>query len=161
MIRRLCSWPMASGALLVAAASTLPGQTRQQTPPIEVGREVMVSGPDTMSAYSEYDADIDPTNPNRMIVCAQPYVPSNNERKGTVHISSDGGKTWRLALEVPPARPGLTIGDPTCAFALDGTAIFSILYENEDGNLGGAGIWDKWIGATGQLITRSTDGGKT
>jgi hypothetical protein len=134
---------------------------QQQAARIAVGPEVMVSGPDTMSSYNEYDADIDPSNPNRLMVCAQPFVPDLNERKVTVHMSDDGGKTWRLSLDARPERKGLLIADPICAFAPNGTAVLSSLIQTLEGGTEGAGTWAGFPGGRGQQIHRSTDGGRT
>src|ERR1051325_162675 len=149
----------ALGALLLVGTIA---SSHQKAPPITVGREVVVSGTDTLSAYSEYMADIDPEHPERLMACTQPFVPSLNERKNTLHASFDGGKTWALALEDLPVRGGLTIGDPTCIYTFNGVAVLSTLAAHEDSGFGQkSGTWEGFPTGIGQRIYRSTDGGRT
>src|ERR1017187_8714694 len=105
ILRVSASVPLALISMLAATAAVSqqprPAAVSQQPrpSPITVGREVLVSGTDSLSAYSEYTADIDPDHPERLMVCTQPWVPALNERKNTLHVSFDGGQTWTLAFE--------------------------------------------------------------
>src|SRR5690348_14639036 len=126
-----------AGALLLATTLAFSDSTSGPSP-ITVGREVLVSVNDTASAYSEYTADIDPEHPERLMACTQPWVGSLNERKNTLHVSFDSGKTWKLALEDLPVRAGLIAGDPACAYAQNNNAILSTLFEHEDAGFGKA-----------------------
>lgn len=96
------------------------------------------------------------------MVCTQPWVPALNERKNTLHMSFDGGKTWSLALEDLPVRGGLIAGDPACIFGVNNTAFLSTLFQHDPEGFGrNSGTWEAWPTGIGQRIYRSTDGGKT
>jgi hypothetical protein len=146
---------MLFGTVLLAASDRAPA------PPIIVGKEVLISGADS-AAYSEYMADIDPEHPDRLMACTQPWVGALNERKNTLHVSFDGGKTWKLGLEDLPVRAGLIAGDPACAYLFNNIAILSTLFQHEEEGFGkNSGTWDAWPTGIGQRIYRSTDGGAT
>src|ERR1051325_9567305 len=126
----------AGASALVGVVLTALTRSSAAPPAIVVGPEVLVSGGDSLASYSEYMADVDPDHPERLMACAQPYIGEINERKVTLHLSFDGGKTWRLGIDRRPLREGLAAGDPTCAYGLGDTALFSVLVEHADDKVG-------------------------
>jgi hypothetical protein len=88
-----------------------------------------------------------PTDPKKLLACSMIFDAKDASRHVIAYASDDGGKSWTPTLEVDRTT---FVGDPDCAFGLDGAAYLSALplhYESSADHE--------------TLIYRSSDGGKT
>lgn len=112
---------------------------------ITVGPNVQVSTARGEMAHNEVLLSADPLKPNRLIGCTMAFSAKQNKVVTIVYVSSDGGKSWDLALT---NDRGIHSGDPTCTFGRDGTAYFAAIERMESGS-------------QRLVVYRSKDGGKT
>src|SRR5688572_19805963 len=105
-------------------------------------------------------ASLDPSNPERMVACSMPFDPEGNDIRTALYVTFDGGRSWAFSKDIYPA------GDPACAYATDGTLLFTGLardtidvaprserpYHN---------TFETWPKTKGMRLYRSPDGGRT
>lgn len=111
---------------------------------IAVGKNVQVSAAFPDGQHFELLANVDPSDPSRMIACS--YIYPHDAAKGStiVYSSFDGGKSWAPTLG--PAGFDET-GDPVCTFGNGGEAYYSMLGRKD--------------GKAYTALYRSEDGGRT
>jgi len=95
-------------------------QTQLALPQLEIEARVEVSPPGG-GFYNWYEAAADPMDPKNLIVCGSKGVAKENARYGFVFSSSDGGLTWRQALE---DQNSAWVSEQSCAFGANGRAYF-------------------------------------
>jgi hypothetical protein len=87
---------------------------------IRLESKVKVSPP-TGGWYPWYEMEADPSDPNNLIACGSRWDVKDNAFYGFVYSSSDGGNTWRTALE---DRNSTWVSEQSCAFGVNGRAYF-------------------------------------
>lgn len=100
--------------LFVLMASECPAQQ------IRVEAKVEVS-PSEGGWYPWYEIAADPTDPNNLIACGSKWDSRENAFYGFVYSSSDGGNTWRIALE---DKNTTWVTEHSCAFGVNGKVYF-------------------------------------
>src|SRR5437879_6811698 len=104
----------ATAALLFSSHAS--GGQSPNKPIVRVGPNVYVSTDRAKTGLNEVVLATDPTNSQRLLVCAQTdYLVGHANTFG--YISTDGGKTWGGGVE----SSDFNSGDPACAFGPDGT----------------------------------------
>lgn len=161
--------------LLATGALTLGCRAERQRPagptaaspdrsPITVGPNVHVSAAKPASDHTEYMADADPADPNRLMVCSMIYSQERNLLTSGLYASADGGATWALALDDGSSRPG-GVWDPACAFGARGEAYFATLTFHDELKREDVNTYEKWSmkspASDYMAVHRSTDGGRT
>lgn len=131
-------------AALTLHATPLEAQARQR---IEVAANVHVSAAHPAAPHFETQIAAHPRDSAHIIGCAMRFSTRENRFTTVVHLSRDGGRTWRQTLELDR---GLTSFDPTCVIAPDGTAYFAAF-----------GYFESPGGRYEQLVYVSRDGGAT
>ncbi len=112
---------------------------------ISVGPNRQVSTPNPQRPHYELWADIDPTNPARMVACS--FVTLESGLTTVVYASGDAGRTWGQSKLSVDMQMG---GDPICTFGHDGMAYYAVLGRAKTK---GDGLWGMWV-------YRSSDGGR-
>ncbi len=105
-----------AGFLLTLLLVTSAGAAQQ----VRMDSKVEVS-PASGGWYPWYEVAADPTDPNNLIVCGSKWDTRDNGFYGFVYSSSDGGKTWRIALE---DKNSTWVSEQSCAFGINGKAYF-------------------------------------
>lgn len=131
--------------------------------PVVVGPNVMVSGGEPGSWHSEYMADGDPTDPDRIMVCSHRFPYGENRRTSVVYSSFDGGASWVRSKTDSVARFRGGAGDPACEYGPDGTAFFATLGGKRKTEYRAIAPYENWSmgGDRGLRVFRSPDGGRS
>ena len=109
---------LAIGAVTTAAAALAP---QGQRPSVVVGSPVQVSAARATDTHYEVVAAADPTNARHLLAASLLYPDTGASWASVVYRSTDGGATWRPALEGAPLD---RTGDPALAFGPDGSAYY-------------------------------------
>jgi hypothetical protein len=141
---------------VTAIVAAIAGTPRAPSAPggqgaIRVGPNIQVSTARAKSPHGEVILAADPGNPARLLAGSMIEEPGPDGSTTVVaYSSSDGGKTWELALVKKPAREGRNCGyfDPVVAFGPRGVAHLAALRVTPDR-------------AIHLEIVSSPDGGKT
>jgi len=129
-------------AILGAGSLAIRGAVAQ----ITVGTNRQVSAPNSQRAHYELWADIDRTNPARMLACSMIAIDSETT-SSVVYASGNGGHTWaQTKVSSTDVKGGAD--DPICVFGHDGTAYYVVLGPQKG--------WPRYM-----WLSRSTDGGRT
>lgn len=76
--------------------------------------------------HAEYVADVDPDDPNRVMVCSMRFSQAENRLTSGVYTSFDGGERWALS-HVDSSSRFNGVWDPACAYGTNGQAFFVTL----------------------------------
>lgn len=101
--------------LLFVALPLLPGSTRALE--LEVVTKALVSE----GWHPWYEVKADPENSSNVIICGTKWDAQHNAPFGFIYASSDGGTTWRSALE---DRSTTWVTEHSCAFGRGHRAYF-------------------------------------
>ena len=129
------------GSLVLAASlvtggySTVGGQApkeaRPARPRVSVGRNVQISLKNSARMHYEIFAAANPDDPRHLLACSMLHDSEHDAKWSILYSSFDAGATWTPTLEVQHTS---YVGDPACEYALNGSAIFSVLalhYESD------------------------------
>lgn len=132
--------------------------------PITVGPNVLVSAARPASDHTEYMADADPADPNRVMVCSMIYSQERNQLTSGLYASADGGTSWALALDDDSSRFG-GVWDPACAFGGGGAAYFATLTFHDELKREDCNTYEKWSmkspASDYMALRASSDGGRS
>jgi hypothetical protein len=112
-------------ALAILLITVWPSILHAQRLEVSVGRNVQVSAPKASLGHAELHAGADPGNAKRLIVCTMvDRLEGKYPMTSVVYMSSDGGATWRAALDAEKlGYPYMS--DPKCGFGPNGIAYYS------------------------------------
>jgi hypothetical protein len=79
------------------------------------------ASPKTGGWFPWYQLASDPTNPNNLIACGSRWDAKDNAFYGFVYSTTDGGRSWRTALE---DKNSTWVTEQSCAFGIRGEAYF-------------------------------------
>src|SRR5207253_2720351 len=77
--------------------------------------------------HSEYVADGDPSDLNRIMVCSMRFSQTRNQLVSSLYTTFDGGKNWEIGNTDDSSRFGGGVGDPACAYGVNHEAFFVVL----------------------------------
>jgi hypothetical protein len=81
----------------------------------------VAANPSSGGWHPLYDVHADPENGSNLIICGSKWNFKDNASYGFVYSSSDGGKTWRQALE---DKSSAWVSEQSCAYGTHGVAYF-------------------------------------
>lgn len=119
---------------------------------ISVGANTQVSVDLKHAAHTEYFADADPGDANRLVVCSMVVDPTRSRLSTSLYLSTNHGATWKLIAQDTVGRYGSS-WDPSCAFGPGGIIHFGTIPTPVDGPTPRPPTRNRYV--------RSTDGGKT
>jgi hypothetical protein len=114
---------------------------------IRVGPNVRVSAAHGERLHHEVVMAASPTDPKKLLACSMIFDAKDASRHVIAYASDDGGKSWTPTLEVDRT---VFVGDPDCAFGLDGAAYLSALLLHYESSA-----------EHEMVVYRSSDAGKT
>jgi hypothetical protein len=132
---------------------------------IHVGPNVHVSADMPAWEHTEYMADADPGDANRLMLCSMYSSQEQNQLASGVYTSTDGGRSWTLTENDTSVRFG-GVWDPACAFGANGDAWFITIATDftrpypSDVEEGTFAAW-KAPARSRMVVYRSTDRGVT
>src|SRR5436305_12990968 len=77
---------------------------------ITVGANILVSSAQPGWEHSEYVADGDPSDPNRIMVCSMRFSQARNQLVSSLYTTFDGGKSWEIGNTDDSSRFGGGVG---------------------------------------------------
>lgn len=152
-IRRSCGFRNSGSVLsivlgLFALTALGNAQAPASVPAIHVGTSVQVSKDLPAEPHGETELAADPQDGSQLVACSMIFPNDSPGSEVATYVSSDGGKSWRLALRTK-GQDGYDSWDPDCRFGPN-----HVLYSLSEGT--GPDDPDSY-----DRIDRSTDGGKT
>jgi hypothetical protein len=108
-----------TAVVAVMSVASSPGYAQS----ITVGSNRMVSASRPGWEHSEYVADADPADPNRVMVCSMRFSQRENRLTSGIYTSFDGGDKWVLS-HVDSSSRFSGVWDPACAYGVNGQAFF-------------------------------------
>lgn len=130
---------------------------------IVVGRNVMVSKGHPGWEHTEYVADSDPFDPNRLMVCSMRFSQVQNQLTTGIYVTSDRGRNWMLSYEDRGSR-FMGVWDPACSYGVNGLAfLVTLVVPDTAPGRPNQRLYKFWT-MPGDRVThvyRSSDGGRT
>lgn len=139
---------MLSAGLLLFAFPLAAQQGAESGASMRPGVSVQVSKDLANEPHGETEMAADPQDANRLVACSMVFANDSPGSEVATYVSSDGGKTWRLALKTE-GQDGHDSWDPDCRFGPN-----HVLYSLSEGS--GSDYPDSY-----NRLDRSNDGGKT
>jgi hypothetical protein len=133
---------------LIPALPLMAQQAPNATGAIHVGPSVHVSADLPAEPHGETEMAADPQDANQLVACSMMFPNDSPTSEVATYVSSDGGKTWKLALKTQ-GQDGHESWDPDCRFGPN-----HVLYSLSEGS--GPDYPDSY-----NRLDRSTNGGKT
>ena len=129
-----------------------PAAAQATIPVVTIGPNVHVSTGTPTSDHEEVEINADPENANNLVACSHVGVGTPGWIRTENDVSTDGGRTWHLAIAVGGKKPS---GDPACAFGLHDELYVLSLWKDGVDIFRSADLGKTWSGpATASDIDR-------